>query len=108
MNRITGRLRDGVAYVTSETGTEGVGHFTTQRRIPEMIARLAAYEDTGLAPNEVATLQRDAGQLRAELEAAKRWADRFREWCPMDRGSVILRDAYDGWRDRCTENGGSE
>ena len=53
MERLTNRLEDGTAYVVSETGTEGVGHFTTQRRLPEVIARLAAYEDTGLTPEEV-------------------------------------------------------
>jgi len=52
MERITSRTCDGVAYVRSETGTEGVGHFTTQRRLPEIITKLAAYEDTGLTPEE--------------------------------------------------------
>ena len=50
MDRLTNRLTDGTPYVRSETGTEGVGHFTTQRRLPEVIALLAAYEDTGLTP----------------------------------------------------------
>ena len=58
MERLTDRLPDGTAYVVSETGTEGVGHFTTQRRLPEVIARLAAYEDTGLTPREYRTQQR--------------------------------------------------
>ena len=46
-------MSDGTAYVVSETGEEGVGAYTTQRRLPEIIARLAAYEDTGLTPHEV-------------------------------------------------------
>ena len=53
MERLTNRMNDGTAYVQSETGTEGVGHFTTQRRLPELIAKLAAYEDTGLTPEEI-------------------------------------------------------
>lgn len=53
MKRLTDRLPDGTIYVVSETGTEGVGHFTTQRRLPELIAKLAAYEDTGLEPEEI-------------------------------------------------------
>lgn len=57
MNRLTARLPDGTAYVQSETGTEGVGCFTTQRRLPELIARLARYEDTGLEPDEIEALK---------------------------------------------------
>lgn len=53
MKRITGRLPDGTAYVRSEAEDEGVGSFTTQRRVPEMIRRLAAYEDTGREPEEI-------------------------------------------------------
>lgn len=43
--RITGRMQDGTAFVRSETGEEGVGHFTTQRRLPEIINKLAELED---------------------------------------------------------------
>ena len=43
--RITGRMNDGTAFVHSETGNEGVGHFTTQRRLPEIISKLADLED---------------------------------------------------------------
>lgn len=53
MERLTNRLPNGTAYVVSETGSEGVGHLTTQRRLPEVITRLAAYEDTGLTPEEI-------------------------------------------------------
>ena len=53
MKRLTDRLSDGTAYVVSETGTEGVGAITTQRRLPELIARLARYEDSGLEPDEI-------------------------------------------------------
>ena len=45
IDRITGRLNDGTAFVHSETGNEGVGHYTTQRRLPEIINKLAKYED---------------------------------------------------------------
>ena len=55
--RITCRMDDGTAYVQSETGTEGVGFLTTQRRTPEMISRLAAYEDTGLSPDEIVAIK---------------------------------------------------
>lgn len=53
MKRITGRLPDGTAYVRSEAEDEGTGAFTTQRRVPEMIGKLAAYEDTGREPEEI-------------------------------------------------------
>ena len=43
--RITGRMNDGTAFVHSETGNEGVGHFTTQRRLPEIVSKLANLED---------------------------------------------------------------
>lgn len=55
MKRITGRLPNGIAFVRSETGAEGTGAYTTQRRVPGMISRLAAYEDTGLEPEEITT-----------------------------------------------------
>lgn len=55
MERITGRLPNGIAFVRSETGAEGTGAYTTQRRVPGMISRLAAYEDTGLEPEEITT-----------------------------------------------------
>ena len=64
MNRLTARTDNGTAYITSETGEEGVGHFTTLRRLPELISRLAAYEDTGFSPEEI-------NQLQADLEEAK-------------------------------------
>lgn len=44
-DRITGRLNDGTVFIHSETGNEGVGHFTTQRRLPEIICKLARLED---------------------------------------------------------------
>lgn len=68
MERLTGRLPDGTAYVVSETGTEGTGHFTTQRRLPELITRLAAYEDTGLEPEYIRELMDDAHAMHDELK----------------------------------------
>lgn len=57
MDRITDHLPGGGVYVKSETGKEGTGAFTTMRRMPEIISRLAAYEDTGLEPDEVSYLK---------------------------------------------------
>lgn len=54
MERITGRLNDGAVFVHSETGDEGVGYDTIPRRLHEIITRLAAYEDTGLEPEDCA------------------------------------------------------
>lgn len=64
-DRITGRMDDGTAFIHSETGTEGVGPLTTQRRLPEIISRLAAYEDTGLTPEEINEIKQGkvVGQL---------------------------------------------
>lgn len=45
MKRITGRTENGIAYIRSETGEEGVGAFTTQRRLPELIQMVASIED---------------------------------------------------------------
>lgn len=72
LNRITARTDNGTAYVKSETGEEGVGHFTTQCRLPELISRLAAYEDTGFSPEEINQMQDTVEQLREGIEAAKR------------------------------------
>ena len=43
--RLTNRMQDGCAYVQSETGKEGVGHYTTQRRLPELITFTCKVED---------------------------------------------------------------
>lgn len=45
MERLTNRMLDGTIYVVSETGNEGVGHFTTQRRLPELIQKVCEYEE---------------------------------------------------------------
>lgn len=51
MERLTNRHPDGTAYVVSEAGTKGVG------RLLKLITRLAAYEDTGLTPEEIKKLK---------------------------------------------------
>ena len=43
--RLTARTNDGTAYIISETGEEGACAFITQRRLSEIISRLAYYED---------------------------------------------------------------
>lgn len=63
MGRMTNRTSYGTAYVRSETGQEGVGHFTTQRRLPDIISKLAAYEDTGLTPDEINSLCDEVDRL---------------------------------------------
>ena len=45
MERLTNRMLDGTIYVVSETGNDGVGHFTTQRRLPELIQKVCEYEE---------------------------------------------------------------
>lgn len=83
MERLTNRLPDGTVYVVSETGDEGVGHFTTQRRLPELVTRLAAYEDTGLAPEEIRAVVLTAGGLIAKMAPAKK-AKRVLQYAPGD------------------------
>ena len=58
MNRITARTPSGTAVVLSDRENEGVGYYTTQRRLPELISRLTAYEDTGMTPDEIAAMKR--------------------------------------------------
>lgn len=80
MERLTDRLQNGNAYVVSETGTEGTGYMTTQRRLPELIARLASYEDTGLTPEEI-------NKLDTQRKAMAALADSYKEeipcWIPI-------------------------
>ncbi len=75
MKRLTDRTAYGLAYVKSETGVEGIGAATTQRRLPELISRLAAYEDTGLEPEEVAVLVKENVRFRDTLERTERERD---------------------------------
>lgn len=69
MNRITDHLPGGGVYVKSETGTEGTGATTTQRRLPEIITRLAEYEDTGLNPEEIAAIREQLERLYTDMLA---------------------------------------
>lgn len=64
MERMTDHMVGGGIYVKSETGTEGTGAATTQRRLPEIIRRLCEYEDTGLTPKQINGLR--AGALRSD------------------------------------------
>ena len=98
MNRLTDRLSDGTAYVVSETGTEGVGAITTQRRLPELIARLARYEDSGLEPEEVEAAKEIAARLaladyphnfqgeRSDIASYMRWI------------TSVLKEAKEWWK----------
>lgn len=45
MKRLTNRTPDGLAYVSLETGNEGVWEFITERNLLETISRLADIED---------------------------------------------------------------
>lgn len=53
MERITGFLDDGTIFVRSKDGKSGTGYFTTQERLPEIVTKLSAYEDTGLTPEQI-------------------------------------------------------
>ena len=92
MERLTERLNNGAAYVVSETGTEGVGHYTTQRRLPEVITRLAAYEDTGLTPEQIATMARAAAIVKSAM------GERTLEWLmeKLQEGRVRVIPAEPG------------
>lgn len=80
MERLTDRLQNGNAYVVSETGTEGTGYMTTQRRLPELIARLASYEDTGLTPEEINKLDT---QRKAMAALADSYKAEIPSWIPI-------------------------
>lgn len=80
MERLTDRLQNGNAYVVSETGTEGTGYMTTQRRLPELIARLASYEDTGLTPEEINKLDT---QRKAMAALADSYKAEIPSWIPV-------------------------
>ena len=54
------------------TVREWSGGYVPETNSFDVWDRLAAYEDTGLTPDEVVTLKAENARLRAELEAAKR------------------------------------
>ena len=63
MDRLTIRMPNGVIKRNEVMGDS-------------VMARLAAYEDTGLAPREVESLKVENARLREELEAANaRWEE---------------------------------
>lgn len=78
--RITGRTFDGIAFIRSETGTEGVGHFTTQRRLPEIISKLAKYEDE----EEAKTIGCEYCKNEAALYQSNRFCELY-----LDKGSPL-------------------
>lgn len=83
-------------YVRSETGKEGVGHATTQRRLPDLISRLASYEDTGLEPQEISTLcamserARMVDLLRLEEYQALGPIDHLRELAQAEKDGCLI------------------
>ena len=65
MERLTERTESGRVYLVSEPETDIYGNLTEKgfEQLDKIYERLAAYEDTGLAPDEIP-------QLEAQLDAA--------------------------------------
>lgn len=101
MKRITDRLPDGTAYVKSEAEGGETGAFTTQRRVPEMIGKLAAYEDTGWEPEEI---NPQIGWIPTSKQLPKNEYFKYRCWATIkhiegERPFVVkLRWAYGYWQ----------
>ena len=94
MDRLTVRRSDGrfaIANKDGATPTEQV------LKIPMVINRLAAYEDTGLEPEEIAKIREDVenGYLKSTARRYGIPVDRLRELAQADREGrcVVLPDA---------------
>ena len=94
MDRLTVRRSDGrfaIANKDGATPTEQV------LKIPMVINRLAAYEDTGLEPEEIAKIREDVenGYLKSTTRRYGIPVDRLRELAQADREGrcVVLPDA---------------
>lgn len=90
MERLTDRTEDGIAYVKSETGVEGVGVSTTQRRLPELIARLAAYEDTGLEPEDLKKPFNEDAILKLAAQYLKTTPDHLKELVQAEKDGQLV------------------
>lgn len=107
MERLTERREDGTA-----TGIKrSIGDFVG---IPEMLVRLAEYEDTGMTPQDIASLESQLQQAQAELnetyidedgetwfrptaeayyavcKARNKWQEQSEEW-RLDRDFFLVR-----------------
>lgn len=68
-------------------------------QVQNVIASLAAYEDTNLAPSAITALQAEAERLRAALKQINDLAVEFMEGGPYDPGDersfAIVHDIYE-------------
>nr|DAJ97165.1 MAG TPA: hypothetical protein [Caudoviricetes sp.] len=81
MKRLTQRLRTGEVLMASEYEEK----YTEQEWISVLQVRLAAYEDTGLTPEEVIALQKDWSDLCTIIGECG-VIDRVRELSRAERG----------------------
>lgn len=106
MDRLTCRLSNGVIKRTDLNGDS-------------VMLRLAAYEDTGMMPDDVAALKAENALLRRELEAAVKQIESVRS-CKMCVNSKdfpiegkcrdcnrVIKQGFE-WARPCAENGGVE
>lgn len=62
MQRLTERNSTGVGYIGKHTKLPGIENASSMRvpAVREVMERLAEYEDTGLAPEQIAQLRKEA------------------------------------------------
>ena len=95
--RMTNRTEGGIAYTkipANPSNMIDVGECYTGR----VVDRIAAYEDSGLSPEDIETLQRENKQLKAVLKQARAVLEEIEKCCEIN-----IDDGYHACQRKCRE-----
>ena len=94
MERLTKRINDVVTYIGTkneyDTGMIAAETASSVAAVREILLRLAAYEDTGLTPEEVTCIQKCANEDKALTKCPECLDDRLRELAEADKDGRLV------------------
>ena len=101
MERLTKRINDVVTYIGTEneydTGMIAAETASSVAAVREILLRLAAYEDTGLTPEEIKAPLTEDAMINLAAQALGVEADRLRELAEADKdGRVVVLPCRQG------------
>ena len=93
MERLTKRINDVVTYIGTEneydTGMIAAETASSVAAVREILLRLAAYEDTGLTPEEITCIQKCANEDKELTKCPECLDDRLRELAEADKAGRL-------------------
>ena len=120
MERLTKRIHNGKAVMDCDScGLKTSRKCTLYKCRNQLMKRLAAYEDTGLTPEEIKAPFTEDAMINLAAQALGVEPDRLRELAEADKdGRVVVLPCYDGYAVRfpdgsdfaqhCSTYGGTE